>query len=66
VKWLISKFISEHLINEQVDVYCGPPSNFSGKVIACADDVLTLENPEKTLTFISIPHVIAIWKQSEK
>lgn len=58
---MIAKFISEHLINEEVDVYCGPPSNFSGKVIACADDVLTLEK-DNTLTHIFIPHVIAIWK----
>lgn len=62
---MIAKFISEHLIDKEVDVYCGPPSNFSGKVIACADDVLTLENPEKTLTFISIPHVIAIWRKKQ-
>jgi hypothetical protein len=63
---MLSKFISEHLINEIVDVYCGPPSNFSGKVIACADDVLTLETEnegKKVLTFIAIDKVIAIWKQ---
>ena len=59
---LLGKFISEHYINQNVDVYCGPPSNFSGKVIGCADDVLTLESEGKTLTHIFIPHIIAIWK----
>ncbi|MBD3254963.1 MAG: hypothetical protein GF383_07705 [Candidatus Lokiarchaeota archaeon] len=61
-----AKFISEHFINEVVDVYCGPPSNFSGKVLYCADDVLTLENEidnQKVLSFISIPQIIAIWKK---
>jgi hypothetical protein len=63
---MLSKFISEHYINENVDVYCGPPSNFSGTVIACADDVLTLETEdegEKYLTHIAINKIIAIWKQ---
>jgi hypothetical protein len=63
---MLSKFISEHYINSMVDVYCGPPSNFSGKIIACADDVLTLETEkegEKVLTHIAIDKIIAIWKQ---
>lgn len=63
---MLSKFISEHYIDENVDVYCGPPSNFSGKVIACADDVLTLETEDEGRTFlthIAIDKIIAIWKQ---
>lgn len=63
---MLSKFISEHYINENVDVYCGIPSNFSGKVIACADDVLTLQTQEEEkqfLTHIAIDKIIAIWKQ---
>ncbi len=58
---MMGKFISEHYINKEVDVYCGPPSNFSGKVIACADDVLTLKKDD-CLTHIFITHIIAIWK----
>jgi len=63
---MLSKFISEHYIDENVDVYCGPPSNFSGKIIACADDVLTLETEDegkKSLTHIAIDKIIAIWKE---
>jgi len=63
---MFGKFLSEHYINQIVDVYCGQPSNFSGKVLACADEVLTLETSkgsEKTLTHISIPHIIAVWKK---
>lgn len=63
---MLSKFISEHYINQNVDVYCGPPSNFSGKIVACADDVLTLETVkegQEVLTHIAINKIIAIWKQ---
>jgi hypothetical protein len=59
---MLGKFISEHYINEKVDIYCGPPSNFTGKVIGCADEVLTLESDDKTLIHVFIPHIIAIWK----
>ena len=39
----MDKFISEHLINEDVDIYCGWTDKFSGKVVGYADGVLTLE-----------------------
>jgi hypothetical protein len=60
-----AKFISEHFINKNVDVYCGTPNTFNGKVLYCADDVLTLESEDKTLTFVSIPKIIALWKSKE-
>ncbi|MFX0070607.1 MAG: MM0924 family protein [Candidatus Hermodarchaeota archaeon] len=60
-----AKFISEHFINEKVDVYCGSVNSFKGKVLYCADNVLTLESEDKTMTFISIPKIIALWKAKE-
>ena len=53
-------FIVEHLLGENVDVYCGGPDIFRGRVKACADNVLTLEQGEK-YTHIAIDKIIAIW-----
>jgi hypothetical protein len=53
-------FIVEHLLGENVDVYCGGPDIFRGRVKACADNVLTLEHDEK-YTHIAIDKIIAIW-----
>ncbi|TFG08966.1 MAG: hypothetical protein EU539_00820 [Promethearchaeota archaeon] len=60
-----AKFLSEHFINEMIDVYCGAKDTFTGKVLYCADDVLTIESEDKTMTFISIPKIIAVWKAKE-
>ncbi|AKB76957.1 hypothetical protein MSHOH_0474 [Methanosarcina horonobensis HB-1 = JCM 15518] len=57
----MQSFIVEHLLGEVVDVYCGGPDVFNGKVEACADDVLTLENKGK-YTHITIDKIIAIWR----
>ncbi|MDQ1254725.1 MAG: hypothetical protein QG646_3995 [Euryarchaeota archaeon] len=54
-------FIVEHLLAENVDVYCGGPDIFRGRVKACADNVLTLEQDEK-YTHIAIDKIIAIWR----
>ncbi len=54
-------FIVEHLLDENVDVYCGGPDIFRGRVKACADNVLTLEQDEK-YTHIAIDKIIAIWR----
>ncbi|MDY9928032.1 MULTISPECIES: MM0924 family protein [unclassified Methanosarcina] len=54
-------FIVEHQLGEVIDVYCGGPDIFSGKVEACADNVLTLGKDGK-YTHISIDKIIAIWR----
>lgn len=54
-------FIVEHLLGEDVDVYCGGPDIFRGRVKACADSVLTLEQDAK-YTHIAIDKIIAIWR----
>jgi hypothetical protein len=54
-------FIVEHLIGENVDVYCGGPDVFRGKIIACADNVLTLEQ-DKKYTHVAIDKITAIWR----
>ena len=59
----MDKFISEHLINEEIEVYCGGPDVFKGKVIANADDVLTVETEKGVLTHIAIDKIIAIWRK---
>lgn len=53
-------FIVEHLLGEVVDVYCGGPDVFNGRVKACADNVLTLEQNGR-YTHIAIDKIIAIW-----
>ena len=54
-------FIVEHLLGENVDVYCGGPDVFRGKIIACADNVLTLEQDKKH-THLAIDKITAIWR----
>ena len=57
----MQSFIVEHHLGEVVDVYCGGPDVFNGKVEACADNVLTLENKGK-YTHIAIDKIIALWR----
>jgi len=57
----MQSFIVEHHLGELVDVYCGGPDVFNGKVEACADNVLTLVKGEK-YTHIAIDKIIAIWR----
>lgn len=54
-------FIVENLLGENVDVYCGGPDIFRGRVKACADNVLTLEQGEK-YTHIAIDKITAVWR----
>jgi len=56
----MDKFISEHLIDKEIDVYCGGENKFSGKVTANADGVLTLETDKETYTHIATNKIIAI------
>jgi uncharacterized protein DUF6897 len=60
----MQSFIVEHLLGEVVDVYCGDPDIFNGKVEACADNVLILEKNGKN-THITIDKIIAIWRVSD-
>jgi hypothetical protein len=53
-------FIVEHLLGEVADVYCGGSDVFNGRVKACADNVLTLEQDGR-YTHIAIDKIIAIW-----
>lgn len=63
----LTKFISEHLINNPVEVYCGGADKFRGVVISCADDVLILkDNETHTLTYLNAEKIIAIWGVSAK
>lgn len=57
----MQSFIVEHLLGEVVDVYCGGPDVFNGKVEACADNVLTLAQDGK-FTHMAIDKIIAIWR----
>ncbi|MBC7121037.1 MAG: hypothetical protein H5T33_05630 [Candidatus Methanosuratus sp.] len=61
----MEKFILGHLLNEEIDVYCGWDDKFSGKVVACADGVLTLETEKDVYTHITIDKIIAVWKKKQ-
>lgn len=61
----MDKFISEHLINEDVDIYVGGPDKFSGKVIGNADGVVTLETKKDVFTHVATSKIIAIWKKKQ-
>ncbi len=54
-------FIVERLLGEKIDVYCGGPDVFRGRVKACADNVLTLEQDER-YTHVATDKIIAIWR----
>jgi hypothetical protein len=57
----MQSFIVEQLQGEVVDVYCGGPDVFSGKVESCAGNVLTLAQDGK-YTYIAIDKIIALWR----
>lgn len=57
----MEKFISEHLIGKEVDVYCGCQDRFVGIVKACADGVLTLETEKGVYTHIAVSKIVAMW-----
>ncbi|MDD2439486.1 MAG: hypothetical protein PHD41_04600 [Methanosarcinaceae archaeon] len=59
---MMQAFIVEHYLGKEVDIYCGGPDVFRGKVEACADNVLTLGKDGK-LTHIAIDKIIAVWVQ---
>ncbi len=61
----MEKFISEHLIGQEVDVYCGCNDKFRGKVVACADGVLTLETDKDVYTHVSVEKIVALWKKDQ-
>lgn len=58
----MDKFISEHFYRKEIEVYCGGSDIYSGKVIACADGVLSLQTEGK-LTFINIAKIISLWEK---
>jgi hypothetical protein len=57
----MENFITGHLLCQEVDVYCGRDDKFKGKVVGCADGVLTLETTTGVYTHIAIPKIVAIW-----
>ena len=57
----MQSFIVEHHLGEVIDVYCGEPDIFNGKVEACADNVLTL-GKDGRYTHIAINKIVAIWR----
>ncbi len=63
----LTKFISEHLINNPVEIYCGGADKFRGTVISCADDVVILkDNETHSLTYLNAEKIVAIWGISAK
>lgn len=58
----MDKFISEHMYKKEIEVYCGGSDIYRGKVIACADKVLTLQ-AEGKLTFINIKKIVSLWEK---
>jgi hypothetical protein len=39
----MESFIKNNLMNKKVDIYCGGPDYFRGKIVDCTDGVITLE-----------------------
>ncbi|MHA1131030.1 MAG: MM0924 family protein [Candidatus Helarchaeota archaeon] len=60
----MDKFISEHFYQKTIEVYCGGNGKdvYHGRVLACADGVLTLQ-AEGKLTFINIDKIISLWEK---
>ncbi|TFF89367.1 MAG: hypothetical protein EU549_00855 [Promethearchaeota archaeon] len=59
---MIDKFISEHLINKDVEVYLGNKDVFEGKVVGSVDGVLSLIKDGK-LTYINTPKIKCLWEK---
>lgn len=61
----MENFITGHLLEQDVDVYCGGDDKFEGKIVGCADGVITLETDNKVYTHIAIQKIIAIWRKAD-
>ncbi|MHA1309956.1 MAG: MM0924 family protein [Candidatus Helarchaeota archaeon] len=59
---MIDKFISEHYINKEIEIYLGKNEILSGTVVSCIDQVLTLLKDGK-YTFVSIHHIKCLWEK---
>jgi hypothetical protein len=60
----MENFITGHLLCEDIDVYCGGENKFRGKVVGCADGVLTLETDPAVLTHVSVDKIVAVWPKA--
>nr|WP_091936342.1 MM0924 family protein [Methanolobus profundi] len=56
----MQSFIVEHLLGQDVTVYCGGILTFRGNVKACSDGVLTLEITDGRYSHISVKEIITI------
>lgn len=55
------EFITTHLWGQEVDVYCGGPDWFKGKVIGVANNILTLETKKGVYTHLAVDRIMAMW-----
>ena len=62
----MENFITGHLLCQDVDVYCGGNDKFNGKVVGCADGVLTLETEPEVLTHVAVDKIISVWPRSNQ
>jgi hypothetical protein len=60
----MENFITGHLLCQDLDVYYGGQDKFNGKVIGCADRVLTLESEPEVLTHVAVDKIISVWPKS--
>ncbi len=69
VKWRwcfnMDDFITTHLYGKEVDVYCGGPDWFKGKVVGASNNILTLESKKGVYTHITTDKIIALWLKDQ-
>jgi hypothetical protein len=59
----IDKFISEHLLNKEVEIYLGDSKDvLDGKIVGSTDGVITILKEGK-MTYISAPQIKCIWEK---
>ena len=61
----MDEFVNTHLWGKEVDVCCGAPDWFKGKVISSANNILTLESKKGVYTHVTVDRILALWLKNQ-
>ncbi|MFZ7137304.1 MAG: MM0924 family protein [archaeon] len=61
----MDEFFHTHLWGKEVDVCCGGPDCFKGKVVSAANNILILESKRGVYTHVTVDRILALWLKDQ-